>query len=120
MTQTASDASQNKITQPVASELNVGAHQVAAAVALLNEGATVPFIACYCKEVTGNLDDTQLRTIEERLLYLRELEEQRGTIVGSIEEQGKLTRELRAAADRPVRHRAGESSAGEMIDEPRV
>ncbi len=99
MTQNNSDATQNKITQLIASELNVGAHQVAAAVALLNEGATVPFIARYRKEVTNNLDDTQLRNLEERLLYLRELEERRATILGSIEEQGKLTTELRAAVE---------------------
>ena len=62
---------------------------------LLDEGATVPFIARYRKEVTGNLDDTQLRNLEERLLYLRELEERRAVILASIEEQGKLTDELR-------------------------
>lgn len=68
--------------------------QVAAAVALLDEGSTVPFIARYRKEVTGSLDDTQLRMLEERLRYLRELEERRGAILASIEEQGKLTPEL--------------------------
>ena len=99
MAQDISDSTQSKITQLIAGELNVGAHQVAAAVALLNEGATVPFIARYRKEVTGNLDDTQLRNLEERLLYLRELEERRGTILASIEEQGKLTDELRATVD---------------------
>ena len=99
MTQNTSEATQSKITQLIASELNVGTHQVAAAVALLNEGATVPFIARYRKEVTNNLDDTQLRNLEERLLYLRELEERRATILGSIEEQGKLTTELRAAVE---------------------
>ena len=59
----------------------------------------MPFIARYRKEVTGNLDDTQLRNLEERLLYLRELEDRRGTILASIEEQGKLTDELRAAVE---------------------
>ncbi|MDX3744976.1 Tex-like N-terminal domain-containing protein, partial [Pseudomonas sp.] len=68
--------------------------QVAAAVALLDEGSTVPFIARYRKEVTGSLDDTQLRMLEERLRYLRELEDRRGAILASIEEQGKLTPEL--------------------------
>lgn len=68
--------------------------QVAAAVALLDEGSTVPFIARYRKEVTGSLDDTQLRLLEERLRYLRELEERRHVILASIEEQGKLTSEL--------------------------
>jgi uncharacterized protein len=67
-------AAQTQITRLIANELSVGAHQVAAAVTLLDEGATVPFIARYRKEVTGNLDDTQLRNLDERLLYLRELE----------------------------------------------
>ena len=66
---------------------------------LLDEGSTVPFIARYRKEVTGNLDDTQLRNLEERLLYLRELEDRRASIVASIDEQGKLTDELRAAIE---------------------
>src|SRR5690606_5983875 len=70
--------------------------QVQAAVALLDEGATVPFIARYRKEVTGGLDDTQLRTLETRLTYLREVEDRRKTILASIEEQGKLTDALRA------------------------
>ena len=87
---------QARINQLIAGELNANAPQVAAAVALLDEGATVPFIARYRKEVTGNLDDTQLRTLEERLLYLRELEERRVAITASIQEQGKLTPELEA------------------------
>jgi uncharacterized protein len=99
MSQEISHSAQTKITQLIAIELSVGAHQVAAAVALLDEGATVPFIARYRKEVTGNLDDTQLRNLEERLLYLRELEERRGTILASTSEQGKLTDELRAAVE---------------------
>src|ERR1700736_3054381 len=88
-----------KIVQRIAAELSVQPRQVAAAVQLLDEGSTVPFIARYRKEVTGNLDDTQLRNLEERLLYLRELEERRATIDGSIDEQGKLTDELRAAIE---------------------
>ncbi|WP_206952297.1 Tex family protein [Trinickia acidisoli] len=88
-----------KIVQRIATELTVQPRQVAAAVQLLDEGATVPFIARYRKEVTDNLDDTQLRHLEERLLYLREMEERRATILSSIEEQGKLTDELRAAID---------------------
>ena len=99
MTNTISEAAQLKIVQTIARELNVGPPQVGAAAALLDEGATVPFVARYRKEVTGNLDDTQLRNLEERLLYLRELEERRGVILASIEEQGKLTDELRAAVD---------------------
>src|SRR5258707_13117774 len=86
-----------KIVQRIATELNVQPRQVAATVQLLDEGSTVPFIARYRKEVTGNLDDTQLRNLEERLLYLRELEERRAVILASIDEQGKLTDELRAA-----------------------
>jgi len=88
-----------KIVQRIATELTVQPRQVAAAVQLLDEGATVPFIARYRKEVTGNLDDTQLRTLEERLLYLRELEDRRAAIIASIDEQGKLTDELRVAIE---------------------
>ena len=90
---------QEKITQALAKELNAHASQVAAAVALLDEGATVPIIARYRKEVTGNLDDTQLRTLEERLIYLRELEGRRVAITASISEQGKLTDSLKASID---------------------
>ena len=90
-TQRSSDVSQLKIIPLIAKELGAGPNQVSAAVVLLDEGATVPFIARYRKEATGNLDDTQLRTLEERLLYLRELEERRAAILASIEEQGKLT-----------------------------
>ena len=98
-TQTLPDAAQLKIVPLIANELGVGAHQVGAAVALLDEGSTVPFIARYRKEATGNLDDTQLRTLEERLLYLRELEVRRAAILASIEEQGKLTDVLRASIE---------------------
>jgi uncharacterized protein len=99
MTNNISEAAQIKIVQLIAKELGVGPHQVAAAVALLDEGSTVPFIARYRKEVTGNLDDTHLRNLEERLLYLRELEERRAAILASIEEQGKLTDELRGTIE---------------------
>jgi protein Tex len=99
MTDNISEAAQIKIVQSIATELGAGPHQVAAAVALLDEGSTVPFIARYRKEVTGNLDDTHLRNLEERLLYLRELEERRAVILDSIEEQGKLTDELRGAIE---------------------
>ncbi|HEX5647465.1 MAG TPA: Tex family protein [Nitrospira sp.] len=94
-TQPSTVAVQRKIDSLIAKELDAGVHQVAAAVALLDEGATVPFIARYRKEATGNLDDTQLRSLEERLLYLRELEARRAAILASIEEQGKLTDGLR-------------------------
>ena len=82
------------INKRIAAELNVQVGQVAAAVELLGEGATVPFIARYRKERTGGLDDTQLRTLEERLGYLRELEDRRASVLKSIEEQGKMTPEL--------------------------
>jgi protein Tex len=82
------------IEQRIATEIAVHPRQVAAAVALLDEGATVPFIARYRKEVTGGLDDTHLRHLEERLGYLRELEARRGAILASIAEQGKLSPEL--------------------------
>ncbi|MET9244989.1 Tex family protein [Nonomuraea sp. NPDC003709] len=83
------------IHQRIAAELGVRDGQVQAAVELLDGGATVPFIARYRKEVTGTLDDAQLRTLEERLRYLRELEERRAAILESIESQGKLDDELR-------------------------
>lgn len=79
------------IEQRLALELAAKPVQIAAAVALLDEGATVPFISRYRKEVTGGLDDTQLRLLEERLRYLRELEDRRAAIVASIVEQGKMT-----------------------------
>ncbi|WP_376777818.1 Tex family protein [Kibdelosporangium persicum] len=82
------------IDQRIAEELGVREHQVKAAVDLLDGGATVPFIARYRKEVTGMLDDAQLRTLEERLRYLRELEERRVAILDSVRSQGKLTDEL--------------------------
>ena len=82
------------IEQRLAQELSAKPAQVAAAIALMDEGATVPFIARYRKEATGGLDDTQLRLLEERLSYLRELEDRRKTIVASIEEQGKMAPEL--------------------------
>jgi uncharacterized protein len=85
------------IESRLAAELSVKPQQVTAAVTLLDEGSTVPFIARYRKEATGGLDDAQLRTLEERLAYLRELEERRAAILKSIEEQGKLTDELKTA-----------------------
>ncbi|WP_130832341.1 Tex family protein [[Erwinia] mediterraneensis] len=85
------------LSQIIASELQARAEQVEAAVRLLDEGNTVPFIARYRKEVTGGLDDTQLRQLESRLGYLRELEERRQSILKSIAEQGKLTDDLASA-----------------------
>ena len=84
-----------QISQLIAQELNVRDSQILAAIQLLDDGNTIPFIARYRKEATGGLDDTQLRHFETRLIYLRELEERRQTILKSIEEQGKLTDELR-------------------------
>ncbi|MFY3325715.1 Tex family protein [Vibrio fluvialis] len=85
------------ICQSIAKELNVRSEQVIAAVKLIDDGNTVPFIARYRKEVTGGLDDTQLRTLDSRLAYLREMDDRRQTILKSIQEQGKLTPELEQA-----------------------
>jgi uncharacterized protein len=85
------------ISRQIADELSVREAQVNAAIALLDDGATVPFISRYRKEVTGGLDDTQMRQLDERLRYLRELDDRRRTIIGSIEEQGKMTPGLKTA-----------------------
>ncbi len=87
------------IEHRIATELGVRPAQVIAAIALLDEGATVPFISRYRKEATDGLDDTQLRNLEERLTYLRDLEDRRSAILASIEEQGKLTPELKATIE---------------------
>ncbi len=87
----------NTISQAIATELNVRQQQVDAAITLLDDGNTVPFVARYRKEVTGGLDDTQLRNLESRLGYLREMADRRQVILKSITEQGKLTPELQAA-----------------------
>jgi len=87
----------DSLSQIIAGELKARADQVDAAVRLLDEGNTVPFIARYRKEVTGGLDDTQLRLLESRLSYLRELDDRRQSILKSIDEQGKLTPELATA-----------------------
>ncbi|MDY0978540.1 uncharacterized protein ABIA68_003585 [Stenotrophomonas rhizophila] len=84
-----------QIAQTIADEIGAQPAQAHAAIALLDEGASVPFIARYRKEVTGGLDDTQLRNLESRLTYLRELEERRAAVLASIDEQGKLSDELR-------------------------
>ncbi len=94
------------IAATIAAEIGAQPAQARAAIALLDEGATVPFIARYRKEVTGGLDDTQLRNLEVRLTYLRELEDRRAAVLASIDEQGKLTDDLRAdieAADSKAR-----------------
>src|SRR3982751_2381388 len=88
-----------KILRQIAAELRVREEQVRTAVELLDGGASVPFIARYRKEATGGLDDIQLRELEARLSYLRELEERREAVLKSIDEQGKLTPALRAAIE---------------------
>lgn len=85
-----------RIARQIATEIGCAPAQVSATVALLDDGATVPFVARYRKEATGGLDDTQLRTLEERLTYLREMEDRRTAILRSIEEQGKLDADLKA------------------------
>ena len=85
------------VSQRIAQELNVKQSQVEAAIALLDNGDTVPFISRYRKEVTGSLDDSQLRLLDERLIYLRELDERRNVILKTIEEQAKLTPELKSS-----------------------
>jgi uncharacterized protein len=88
-------ANMTRLAATIASEINARPQQVTAAVALIDEGATIPFIARYRKEATDGLDDTQLRTLAERLVYLREMEARRDTILDSIEGQGKMTDELK-------------------------
>ena len=88
-----------KIIRQIAAEIKAQEHQVKAAVELLDGGATVPFVARYRKEATGGLDDIQLRELEQRLGYLRELQERREAVLKSIDEQGKLTPELHAAIE---------------------
>ena len=88
-----------KIIRQLSAEIKVGEHQVKAAIDLLDGGATVPFIARYRKEATDGLDDIQLRELEARLGYLRELEDRRATVLKSIDEQGKLTAQLRTAIE---------------------
>jgi uncharacterized protein len=87
------------IAQTIAAELNTRLDYVENVIALIDEGNTIPFIARYRKEVHGAMDDTSLRTLEERLKYLRNLEDRKAVIKASIEEQGKLTDELSAAID---------------------
>jgi uncharacterized protein len=88
------DKTEQRIAQKIAEEIACRHQQVSATVGLLNEGATIPFIARYRKEITGGLDDIQLRLLDERLIYLRELEDRRHAVLASINEQGKLTPEL--------------------------
>lgn len=92
--------SEQFIIQALSDELGIPSRQIVATLALLDEGATVPFIARYRKEVTGNLDDVQLRQLEERLTYLRELEARKIAVIKSIDEQEKLTPQLKAEIER--------------------
>ena len=96
----------NRIAAAIAAEIGAKPEQAAAAIGLLDEGATVPFIARYRKEATGGLDDTQLRLLAERLVYLRELDARRVAILESIRSQGKLTEDL-ADKDRRGRDQGG-------------
>ena len=83
------------IAKQIAEELKIKVWQVEAVMELIDEGCTIPFISRYRKEATGSLNDEQLRTLHERLTYLRNLEEKKNQVLGSIEEQGKLTEELK-------------------------
>ena len=87
------------IITKIAQELGIRGQQVLSTVTLIDEGNTIPFIARYRKEVTGGLDDEVLRNLSERLTYLRNLEDKKQTVISSIEEQGKMTDELRAAIE---------------------
>ncbi len=87
----------NKISQRIANELNIKEQQVTASIELIDNGATVPFISRYRKELTGGLDDAQLRLLHERLIYMRELDVRRASILKTIDEQGKLSAELEAS-----------------------
>jgi uncharacterized protein len=99
-------AAERRVRRLLSAELAVQPRQVEAAVDLLDGGATVPFIARYRKEATDGLDDTQLRTLEERLIYLRDLESRRLAILASISEQGQMTDPLRIAIDAAVTKQA--------------
>ena len=92
-----SGSTDEQVIEQLAAELGVAPWQIRAAVGLLDGGATVPFIARYRKEATGTLDDAQLRDLDERLRYLRELQDRRRAILEAIDAQGKLTEDLRAA-----------------------
>ena len=87
------------ISRVIAQELSIRKEQADAAIRLIDEGNTIPFIARYRKEATGSLNDEQLRTLGERLTYLRNLQERKEAVLSSIEEQGKLTDALRAAIE---------------------
>ena len=107
------------IIQVITDELKVQKWQVEAAVKLIDEGCTIPFISRYRKEATGSLNDEQLRTLHERLLYLRNLEDKKNQVIGSIEEQGKLTPELKKQIDEfrvAVFHMNNDDTQGDLYD----
>ena len=101
MTELSTDV-RSAIETRIAKAVGASVDQVRAAVDLLDEGATVPFIARYRKEVTGGLDDTQLRDLQEQLIYQRELEERRASILQALSDSGKLTEELERSEERRV------------------
>ena len=103
------------ILQVIADELQIKKGQVEKSVELIDEGATIPFIARYRKEVTGSLNDEQLRALSERLVYLRNLEEKKASVLATIEEQGKLTDELKKSP----RPRNTPLSGGRILKQPR-
>ena len=104
------------ITKQIATELQVRPAQVDAAITLLDEGNTVPFISRYRKEATGGLNDEQLRNLSERLTYLRNLEEKKATCLASIEEQGLLTEELKKAIQDKIKEKE-QNLVGKMASE---
>ena len=107
------------IIQVITDELKVEKWQVEAAVKLIDEGCTIPFISRYRKEATGSLNDEQLRSLHERLLYLRNLEDKKKQVLTSIEEQGKLTPELKKQIDEfrvAVFHMNNDDTQGDLYD----
>ena len=102
------------MNQVLAAELNVKPWQVEAAVKLIDEGNTIPFISRYRKEATGSLNDEILRNLYDRLMYLRSLNDRKAVVLASIEEQGKLTAELKKSIEVAVEHSSHHISVGEQ------
>lgn len=101
--QNAAQNAQERMIKQIAGELGLGSGQVRTVAALLDDGNTIPFIARYRKEMTGELDEVQLRAIDDRRTYLKGLEDRKGEVIRLIEEQGKLTPELQAAIEKAVK-----------------
>lgn len=99
------------IIKALAEELNIGRHQAEAAVKLIDEGNTIPFIARYRKEATGSLNDEVLRNLDERLKYLRNLEDRKEQVISAISDQGKMTAEL----EKQIREAANFSGSRRLI-----